>query len=224
MKQLLLGMAAWVSLAGWLGQADAGMINLATGLDASNNLITTGGAPDAHWTVDRVTGGTSFAQVVTPYDVDWGPGWSSDGPNSAWISRDASVYHSGPAPYTFHRTFDLTGYDLSKVSISGGWTIDDGGTLTLNGHQLDAVPVLRPNAYQLKPFSVPAGSPFLNQGLNTLDITMKWAGGIEAVRLEGSVSDTAAAASPEPSTLLLAGLGVLGLTGHAWRRRKRAAR
>ena len=49
----------------------ADIINLATGLDASNSLISTGGQPDAHWNVDQPGGGTGPAQTVFPGDPDY---------------------------------------------------------------------------------------------------------------------------------------------------------
>ena len=160
-------------------------INLSTGLDASFSLIGTNGTPDGHWTVDQATGGTAASQIVAPGGADWSAGyWQADGPNSDWIARNANLRNNGAAPYKFYRTFDLTGYNLSNVSISGSWAIDDTGTLNLNGHQIASL-----SADNLTNFSLPTGSPFLNQGLNTLSITMTSDDqNLEAVRLEGSVT------------------------------------
>ena len=162
-------------------------LNLSTGLDASNNLIGTNGSNDAHWTVDQASGGTGPAQIVTSSGADWAGLWLADGPNSDWIARNANIVNNGAAPYTLYRTFNLTGYNLSSVSISGGWTIDDGGTLSLNGNQLASLG--SSNWGTLNSFSVPAGSPFLNQGVNTLTITITDSDEfLEAVRLEGGVT------------------------------------
>ena len=163
-------------------------LNLTTGLDASNNLITVGGTPDANWTVDAVSGGTAAAQIVTPKDADWWGGWGANGPNSDWIARSASTGANGPAPYSFYRTFDLGGYDPGAVSISGAWELDDEGTLSLNGHQLD-MHVWDQWNQGLLTFSVPAGSPYLVQGMNTLTITeTRNDNFFEAVRLEGTIT------------------------------------
>ncbi len=62
--------------------SEASVINLATGLDAANNLLATGGQSDAHWTVDQPTGGQGPAQTVFPNNADWYGGWASNGPNS----------------------------------------------------------------------------------------------------------------------------------------------
>ena len=161
-------------------------INLATGLDASNQLLSTSGAADAHWTVDQHGGGTAPAQVVTASSADGGffAGWAADGPNSDWIALNANTSAPGPSPYTFYRTFDLTGANLANVSIVGQWAIDDQGTLMLNGNTIASTA-----SFSLMDFSVPADSPFFKQGLNTLTITMTFSdNSYDAVRLEGSVT------------------------------------
>jgi hypothetical protein len=176
-------------------------INLATGLDASGNLITTGGQVDTNWTVQEQGGGVGAAQIVTSSSPDYYGPWVPNGPNSDWVARNANVANNGPAPYTFYRTFDLTGYDLATVSIAGSWTIDDVGTLSLNGNQISTLGVGQWNT--LNPFSVAAGSPFLNQGLNTLAITMTVADqSLDAVRLEGTL--TGLPSTPPPKTVNLA--------------------
>ena len=186
------------------------IINLSTGLDSSNNLITKGAQSDAHWTVDQPTGGQGQAQTVFSNNADWfhgtgpaDPEWMANGPNSDWITRNANTTANGLGTYT--RVFDLSGLDLSTVSIHGSWAIDDRGTLSLNGHQLAQLPNLRWDA--LAPFSVAPGASFLNPGLNTLAITITSTDTyLEAVRLQGGVSVV-----PEPSAILmlLAGLIVI---------------
>ncbi len=172
---------------------------LSTGLDASNDLLTVSGSADANWTVDQSGGGTAPAQLVQPYSANFSSSWVPDGPNSAWIARNANLQNNGPAPYTFTRTFDLTGQNLANISIAGNWAVDDSGTLSLNGHQI----ATGSGGGSLSSFSVPAGSLFLNQGLNTLTITMTSNDQfVDAVRLEAVVSSTGQLSTTLPSDLV----------------------
>jgi hypothetical protein len=142
--------------------------NLSTGLDATGKRLTTGGQLDANWTVQEANGTTGAAQTVFPNNPDFGS-WPANGPTSDWIARDASNPRQGPAPYTFTRTFDLTGYDLSTVSLAGGWSVDDTGNLAINGHLIDR----EVNGWNnFATFLVSGASGFLNQGLNTLTMTI----------------------------------------------------
>jgi YVTN family beta-propeller protein len=169
------------------GNSQKPTINVSTGLDCSNNLITIGATNDCHWTVNG-----NPAQVVEPGNGDWpGGAWAADGPNSDWLAINANNVSNGPAPYSFELTFDLTGSNLSAVSLSGLWSIDDTGTLNLNGNQVAALDTGLWGS--LHSFSVPIGSPFFVQGLNTLTITMTWTDNLyEAVRLEGKVAGVTA--------------------------------
>ncbi len=204
-----------VNLTGTLNNTMPATINLATGLDASNNLISTNGTADNNWTVDEPAGGTGAAEAVTAAGADWYGGWVADGPNSDWIARNANVSNNGPAPYTFYRTFDLTGYNLADVSIAGAWTVDDGGTLYLNGH---AIASLNSGSWgSLNDFAIPAGSPFLNAGLNTLSITITQSDeNFEGVNLEGSVNtSTTLALNASTGSWILAGGTIKGGTVEA---------
>ena len=197
--------------------AQAAMVNLSTGLDASNTLITIGNAPDAHWTVDQISGGTAPARVVTAADADGlyiGSYWAVNGPSSNWIAIDATTTANdpfAPLPYSYYRTFTLTPADLATATISGVWGIDDGGDLKLNGNIVSSLV----NDYTAStPFLVPSGSSFFVPGLNTLTITMNFSDNYaDAVRLQGTLT-------PEPSTLALLGMSVLGLLAYAWRKRR----
>jgi PEP-CTERM motif len=180
-------------------QAVGSTMNLSTGLDASDALITVGNSPDAHWTVDQPAGGILPARVVTASDVEGiyiGSFWALNGPGSSWITIDATTVNNAPViPYTYYRTFNLVAADVALASISGTWGIDDGGDLRLNGNLLSSVP----NDYTATtPFSAAAGSGLFVVGLNTLSITMTFSdNSAEAVRLTGALT------VPEPTTLTL---------------------
>jgi len=186
----------------------------------AGNLITSGGLADVNWTVtNENTGALQAAETVYSNNADCYGGWAANGPNSDWIARNANVTNNGPAPYTFYRTFDLTGYNLSTVSISGAWTVDDAGTLSLNGITLATLG--DGNWGSLASFSVPTGSSDFVQGLNTLAITITYDDEyLEGVRLQGTLVGTSAV--PEPSTLIMSGTMTLIGLGYWWRRRRSA--
>ena len=197
-----------------------GQVLLATGLDASDTLIGTGGVADAHWQVSEQAGGTGAAVTVYPNNADWFSGWLANGGNSDWVARDANTSNNGPAPYTFFTQFDLTGFDPTSAEMFGSWAIDDAGTLRLNGNILSNVG--GGNWGSLTNFSVFPNSPFFLPGLNTLSITITSADqSFEAVRLQGALFANAAVpnGTPEPGSLaLFAGVAAAGV-GIVLRRR-----
>jgi hypothetical protein len=185
----------------------AATVNLSTGLDATDALITIGNTPDAHWTVDQPLGGTAPAEVVAAGNAGgaFGP-WAANGPGSSWITIDADSVGNAPVvPYTYYRTFNLTAADLVTAAISGVWGIDDSGDLKLNGNTISTLV----NDYSATtPFSVPAGSGFFALGTNTLTITMTSSDNfLEAVRLEGALNTV-----PTPAAFVGGGV-MLGLLG-----------
>jgi len=179
-----------------------------------NNLISSGGVTDAHWTstTDVTYDPTGIAQTVFSNDADWFGGWVANGPSSDWIARNAGVTNNGPAPYSFSTTFDLTGYDLSTIALSGFWTIDDQGTLNLNGNQISSLG--DGNWGSLASFTA-HNSDFV-AGLNTLSITITADDEfLEGVRLQGDVTGSASGvplpAAESGAAVLMALVGVWSL-------------
>jgi len=191
-----------VGIGGSLAFGDT--INLSTGLDASGNLITTDLACDAHWTVDGIGACSPNAQVVMSEDQDWSTPWVPDGPQSNWIARNAGQkYGNGFNTYSVQFFLPTT----AGASLNGEWTIDDIGTISLNGHLLGFLPDVSWGS--LFPVSAPA-SDFVT-GVNTLSISITLSDiYLEGVRFQGGVSFTPV---PEPPSrlLLLAGLGIMAI-------------
>jgi hypothetical protein len=203
----LTAVAGFLTVALAVSEAEAGNINLATGLDAAGNLQTANDSIDAFW---KAAGGNTpimlpNAYVVGPGSADDGTccGWPANGPNSAWIAVDPDSV-SGNGDMSFTRTFWVN--TPGTASISGGlWSIDDNGTLVLNGTTISSLSA--PDYDFLNPTGTGAGD-FVH-GWNTL--TMIGTGSdnfYEAARLQGSV---VGAGVPEPSTWAMMLIGFVGL-------------
>ena len=160
-----------------------------------------------------------WAQRRRQSDPDWFGGWVANGPNSDWIAPNPQNANNGNITLTL--TFSLAGFNPLDATLSGGmWTIDDNGTLTLNGHLLSTLS--SGQWASLNSFSIPA-SDFVD-GINTLVIQGTGSDDfLEGGRLEGVVTDNVASATPLPAALPLfaGGIGALGLLG--WRRKKKPA-
>jgi hypothetical protein len=235
MKRVYL-LIAILLLAGTCQVARATTINLSTGQNSGGVIQTADGSCDAFWTA--VNGGTNpgsaanactggAAQIVLSNDADWFSGWVADNAHSDWIARNASNSNNGTSTYSI--VFNLSGYVLSTVSISGSWTLDDQGDLYLNNDATCQISTLgNGNWGGLTAFSFTdsAHSSCFNQGNNTLSVVITSSDDfLEGVNLTGSVSGTctpgAVCAStpgggsqvPEPGSLVLFGSGLMGIGG-----------
>jgi hypothetical protein len=198
--------------------ASAVTLNLSTGLDNTNTVISSGDVADAYWTASA-NGGAAL--TVFPNNADWFGGWVANSSQSDWIANNPNVTDQGPTPYTFTRTFDLTGVNLSTVSLSGGWTLDDQGTLDLNGNNLGTLG--DGNWGSLSSFSALGTDGFFNQGVNTLTMTITDSDRfLEGVDLQGTLTGRSLGA-PEPSPLLGLLIPTLFVGVLALRRRAPAA-
>jgi hypothetical protein len=214
-----LPVAALIAAIAAPGNTWADSVNLSTGLDSSGNVISSGGVNVANWTVttDPTFSPTGIPQTVFPNNADWFGGWISNSASSDWIARNANVTNNGPAPYSFFFTFTLTSGELSSAAMSGSWTIDDEGTLNLNGTQISSLG--DGNWGSLTAFSVPAGSSDFQVGLNTLSMTITADDQfLEGVNLQGSLTFTASV--PEPSTMVMGATALMMGAVLVWRRRK----
>ena len=198
----------------------ANTVNLSTGLDPSDTLITVGNTADAHWTVSQAFSSGSVtgpAKVVDATEAGgaFGP-WAANGPGSSWITVNPNIVGNGSPLPLYERTFSLSAADLATAAISGFWGIDDEGEVRLNGYLLSSS---LGNYSVTAPFSAAAGSGFFVAGVNRLTITMTSSDNyLEAVRLEGSLTT---GVPDSGSTLLLLNAGVLGLAAcRRWTNRR----
>ncbi len=109
-----------------------------TGVDDTGALLPAS-AVDPHYELvqspDAGSPGPSAYTLVAGFPV--GP-WLAEGPDSRWIAPAASQAAGNvPGDYVYRTTFDLTGYDPAKASITGRWTSDNSGIdVVLNGTNL----------------------------------------------------------------------------------------
>jgi hypothetical protein len=180
-----------------------------TGFDAGGNPLPVAGI-DASWTISNdpiSSNGQAF--FIAPGNPNWFAGSPPYVANtntatfqgSGWVSDNASSTFNGAAPYTFSMQFDLSSLVLSTVSISGLWSIADGGTLNVNGNLVASLDQSTSPWGTMHAFSI-TNTALLHPGLNTISMTVTQSDTVfEAARFEGTVTGTLAV--PEPGSLLL---------------------
>lgn len=135
---------------------------------ANDRTLAAPGTVDLHYILPVSADPEYPGPEAIVINEEWPVGtWLPTGPNSRWIAPRA-LQGTGNAlgDYTYQTSFDLTGYDLSKVTIIGGWAVDNTGTdILLNGTSTGFTSA---GFGGLAPFTF-ASTNGLIAGVNTLD-------------------------------------------------------
>jgi hypothetical protein len=155
---------------------------------------------DPYWTLVAAPPGVTLGNVYsTPID---GRGWVPPSPNSWWINPTGSQVSEPVGNYDYQMTFTLT----SPTMLSGEFAADNSACLSLDGSPTGMCTVNGDHGFeQYTPFEL----GILGPGTHTLDAIVFNEGDITGLELEIGPEGT----TPEPSSLLLMGTGVLGLIG-----------
>jgi len=160
-----------------------------------------GGSNDPHYTLALEGASPPYSAAVVMSESSYWWQWPTPG-DARWIyTADELNDPSARGNYVFRTTIDLTGYNPASAQISGLWTCDQYGYITLNGNGT-GISLNNGDYTSMHPFSISSG--FI-AGVNTLEFHVTLPDGGDGL----VVSDTKAV--PLPPTALLMGSGLLGL-------------
>ena len=161
---------------------------------STGNGDTTCGDADANWIVQGsgINGGVAEqATVLSPSCQNWWGGWVNDNSLSSWIGT-TTPNPTGPTPYTFTLDFFLAS---PTSDITGNWSVDDDGTLNVNGNLIDT----EPNFINGVAFDIPVAD--LVAGTNSITVVMVSDNNYDdGVRVQ---FDQTLASAPEPAAWML---------------------
>lgn len=203
------GIAAAAAASIVLAFAGAASADAITIYNTGQGAAAGDGQSDAHYSIFASDFGAA-GQAKTYFN----PAYVAEDADSRWVSYSGSPF-GGVGHTTFQTTFDLTGYDLASVALSGLWGADNEGVILLNGVKIaELTGTVYPNFQQLWSFG--ATSNFA-QGLNTLQFVINDTGSPLAFRTDDMSLTGNLSAVPEPATWAMMIVG-FGLAGAAVRR------
>ena len=161
--------------------------NLSTGIDANGNDLP-GGSADPNWSVST----TSAPAVVLSTLFS---GWGTDGPGQ-WVGVVDSTSEP-PPPYSFTETFTLTAAQVASQILLANWSVDNGGTLLLNGNAIASTTLGAEEAVRTPTDGIGVLiSRGLQVGTNTLTIALTGGDGLtDGVRFSGGMATPIAIAA-----------------------------
>jgi hypothetical protein len=219
-----------VALAMSAARLQAGVIqNISTGINPNNNTLLPNGSGDAAYVIGP--GGTGGQIGATP-QVQASPipaTWVPDGASTAsrWLALPGTGLEGisvSPGTYFFNTTVNVAGFNPSSVQISGlRYSADN----KLIGILVNGTSVFSQDGSFAEEFTSfhnvgNLGLGLFHSGMNTISFEVANQGGdISPVglRVEADVTGTPVG-TPEPSTLLMLGLGTLIVSTHCARKRR----
>ncbi len=150
-----------------------------TGVSSNCALLPDGGA-DPHYLLLVNPDGDSLIPAIVEdsnaFPIVTGP-WIANSGTSKWVgprfntlaaAGQAFDGGAGPGTYVYHTTFDLTGFTLSSVRISGKWTSDNGG-VAIKVNDVATGIVGAGNFPSLENFMLTSANTTFVAGVNTID-------------------------------------------------------
>lgn len=196
------------ALAATLAVGAAQISVFSTGVDNAG-ATTPIGTVDTHWTLISKPVGSSLTLGGNP--VRFNCCYVADNAISGWVSPTSFGSAGAFGVYTYAQTFDLTGFDLSTIVLTGGFSTDNDGELYVNSTLVASSGFA--GFGSLTGWGAPT-SAFV-AGINTLYAKVNNGGDPTALRVEirQATGELASTTVPEPSTLALAvaGLGAAAL-------------
>ena len=173
----------------------AGLFDTGVGV---NCAVLPDGGSDPHYRITVNADGAPLQGIVhdsTVFPIVAGP-WVANSALSKWISprfdsSGAAGFNgdggAGAGNYIYRTTFDLTGFDLSTVRITGTWATDNEGlALRVNGAATGLTNTAQFPSFT--PFSITSANAALVNGVNTLEFVVQnqdAAGGYTGLRVQG---------------------------------------
>ncbi len=171
-----------------------------TGYVAGGSAVAAPGSIDGNFKLVSCPSGSCPNQPYVTLQGDLFPGpWLPRTSSAQWIGPAMGGEETGIDPvgmYDYRETFDLTGLDLSTVSVIGSFAADNGASLQLNG-----VPVGPSSSSYMVWTSFTISSGF-KPGVNTIDfLVSNLVGGY--FNPSGLIVELSGTASPLPTTTSL---------------------
>lgn len=171
-------------------------------------------------------GGTYNGVTITSkWDSPFANESTDSDPNSCPSSETSC---STPVGYIYQESFNLTGYNLSTVVITGEWSADNYGYIVVNGTEVTTgtdgiISNIDGQFEDFFDFVLNSSNTTFVSGTNTIDFYVfnNPNGTPDVTGLNVDIeSDSASPAVPEPGSLGLLGLGLAGLYVAARKRRQ----